>query len=58
MLNCIVGAIMYCSGSIAIPGQLSYASSYPAANAWAYAIYAVPVLAAPTFLFVPGIRRG
>lgn len=58
MMSCIVGAIISaCSHSAAmyIDGPVASARSYPAANAYGYAIYAVPIQQ-PLPIFIP-IRR-
>lgn len=54
--SCIAGAILLaCSKTAAIhvDGPLHYAASYPAAGAWNYAVYAVPLQAPPQVILLP-----
>jgi hypothetical protein len=55
MMSCIVGAIISAcshSASMQIDGPLATARSYPAAGAWNYAVYAVPLQQMPPIFVV------
>jgi len=55
-MHCILGAIMYCSAAMAIPGPLASASTYTANEAWRYATYYQPAVIAQAM--VTPARRG
>lgn len=59
-MNCILGAIAYCTAVLTIPGPLDSHHSYRTSNAsWYYAAYGVPVMQYQQFpVAFPLTRRG
>lgn len=68
-MSCIIGAIMYCTAAITVPGPVHSQQSYLGNEAWRYATYygppvtggyvlAIPAYANPAPRYIPAVGTG